>query len=185
MQTRITKIDENRPLQKRYTQAGTRPVSGKECEQLCRNAMDLNPGLPAANLVAEIIALAEPEYLSDLDQMLRARFFIRTVKALRARDHREEAAQLWLYPEIQKQVMQLPEAVPIGRGKTVERAKVIYKDLTRYLKILNKEDRERHQKRIAAVKALMKLWPTRTKNTQGRTLQEVDVAKARSAGLIE
>jgi hypothetical protein len=146
--------------------------------------MALYPELPAESLVEKINELAEPEFLFSLDQVLRSQFLIRTVKNLRASDRRAQAAQTWLFPEVQKIAAKLPPIIPIGKKKTVERAKASYEDLQNYLKVMNREDREKHKKRISAVKALMDLWPARTKKNQGTTLAQVDEAKARSAGLI-
>jgi hypothetical protein len=171
-------------LQESYTHGSARHVSGKECEELVRNTMALFPNLPAANLVQEIVTLAEPDFLAELDQTLRSRYFIRTVKRLRERDRSDESAAAWLFPEIREIAIKLPDLVPVGDGEKVERSKLHYEDLERYLKVLNQKDRERHQKRIAAVKALMELWPPRTKKLQGLTLAEIDANKARIAGLV-
>ncbi len=86
--------------------------------------------------------------------------------------------------EIEDIALSLPKHVPVGNGKTVDRAEACYEDLKRYRKVLNQEFRERHKKRIAAVTALMELWPPRTKKLQGTTLAQVDAEKARRAGLI-
>ncbi len=175
---------ENELSQKNNTNGEARRSTGSECIELIRNVMILHPDLPAANLVEPFIALADAELLIALDEILRAAYVIQTVKKLRARDRRQEAADGWLFPEVRKLAASLPPAVPVGKDETVERAKVVYEDLENYLKVLNKKNRERHKKRIAAVKALMALWPRRTSKTRGTTLADVDELRARRAGLI-
>ncbi len=162
----------------------------KESLDLARNAMALHPKLPAAQLVGPIIEQAEPAFLDELDKALRSRHFIQAIKTVRSEDRREESVQGWLFPEIRAHAAKLPEMVPTGADKKLPKDKLRFEDLKRYLRVLIKKDSERQRTRrasnpqIVAVKSLMKLWPPRSKKTQGITLAEVDTQIATRAGLV-
>lgn len=174
----------SRPSQKRNTHGDSRRVTGTECESVARDALALYPDMPALELAGRMAEFADPEFIAALDAQLRTRFWVRTILELRARERREKDAQDWLFPAIQEITAKLPARIPVGNKKTVPRGQIVYENLEQYLKVLNRRDRERHKKRIAAVLALMKLWPARSKKTQGITLSEVDRNKALHAGLI-
>ncbi len=89
-----------------------------------------------------------------------------------------------MFPEFKELTAELPQRIPIGGGEFVEILKVHYKNLKQYLKVLNERDRQRHEKRITAVKKLMDLWPPRSIKNRGMTLAELDAQKAKKAGLI-
>lgn len=158
----------SRVLPKGYMRVNPRP----DVDAIIRAVIDAEPDLPAAHLVDQITEFAGEELVAALDLSLRNEYIIRRAKLIRKRA--DESAQLWLYPAIQQHAPKLPNPVPIGDGETVERAKLCYKDLKRYLKILNQRSRDLHEKRIAAVQALMELWPARTKDNRGITLAQVD-----------
>jgi hypothetical protein len=164
----VLKQTKSRVLQKGDIRVNPRP----EVDAIIRGVIDANSDLPAAHLVDQITDFCGEELTAALDLSLRNEYIIRRTKLLRKRA--SESEQLWLYPAIQQHAPRLPDPVPIGDGETVERAKVCYKDLKRYLKILNQRSRDLHEKRIAAVQALMELWPARTKDNRGITLAQVD-----------
>lgn len=174
---------ESRVSQKSYTKVRPRPTR-REVEDLIRNADALYPGLPATHFPEKVSELAEAEFLAALDEGLRSQYLIRVTREMRMRDRRHDSGSGWLFPGIRTHAARLPEFVPIGNGETKERGKLNYKDLGRHLKVLRQENRARHQKEIAATVALRQLWPPRTKDTKGYTLDQVDKLKAREAGLI-
>ena len=157
---------------------------------LVSNARALYPGVPVAHLIGEITSMAEPEFLSQLDAMLHAQHFTQTGRAMRAEECAEERyRQLeadYLFPGIRENVARLPKRVDIGQGKKKDRAALSYEDLKRRLRVLDRRRRKRLETNAeaTAIKALMKLWPPRSKKAQGTTLAEVDAMKARQAGLI-
>lgn len=152
---------------------------------LISNARALHPDSPAANLLEPIYEMAEPEFLAELDRMLRAKYFLRLMLVDRIKAKREERASAWLTPEIREAALILPLRVPIGGDKEVPRSEMEYADTGRYLKYLDKEARDdrRTDKRRLAVKALRKLWP-RAQRARRMKLSEVDIVKAKRAGLI-
>ena len=152
---------------------------------LAREVMVLYPELPAANLVEHIVDLAEPEFLAELDAMLRARHFLGVIRAERAKERREQREAEWLFPELREAVCALPLGVPIGGGKVVARGDLRFPDTGRYLKLLDKRHRDRRaeDERRAAITLIRRLWP-RSKRARRMTLSEVDLVKARRAGLV-
>jgi hypothetical protein len=151
------------------------------------NARILYPDLPAVNLVERIIDMAEPEFLAELDGMLRAQHFIRVARMLRSEERRQQSRGDWLFPDIRENIEKLPRKVDVGGGKTKERADLIFEDLKRRLRVLSQKNRARlkDSAEVVAIQALMRIWPPRSRKTQGTTLGQVDVMKARKAGLIE
>lgn len=144
------------------------------------------PDLPSGNLVEHIVKLADEEFLARLDEILRARFFVQLARRALSIEKRAEAAQGMLFAEIREQAMKLPARLSVGKGRRVTRENLTYEDLKRRLAVLTAQSRDRfkNSREVAAVKALMKLWPTRSKTLQGLTLAEVDRRKAERAGLI-
>ncbi len=157
----------------------------KESENLYRNAKALHPDVPASHLVPHMIEMAEPEFLAELDIALRSQHFLKIARASIANDRRKQSApEQLLFPELKELAAELPQRIPIGGGEFVELLKLHYKNLKQYLKVLNERDRQRHEKRIAAVKKLMELWPPRSTKNRGMTLAQLDAQKAKRAGLI-
>lgn len=171
----------SRVLQKSYTHGEHAAPVAERVTELARNAIALYADLPATHFPPLIAEMGEPELLAALDEILRTKHLIQLVRALRRAESREPETG-WLFPEIQEHAAQLPKRVPLGNGRTIERRELCYEHLEIRLKLLNKRHRE--SKEVAALEALMKLWPPRTPKTQGRTLAEVDAMKARRAGLI-
>jgi hypothetical protein len=171
----------SRVLQKRYTHGEPAVPVVEGVTELARNAIALYPDVPATHFPSLIGELAEPELLAALDEILRAKYLIHLVRTLRRADTREPETG-WLFPEIQEHAPNLPRRVALGKGKIIERAKLCYEHLEIRLKLLNK--RHRQSKEVAALVALMDMWPPRTPKTQGLTLAELDTIKARRAGLI-
>lgn len=171
----------SRVLQKGYTHGEPAVPVVESVTDLARNAIALYADLPATHFPPLVIELAEPELIAALDEILRTKYLIQLVRRLRRVDAKRPE-EGWLFPEIQEHAPNLPRLVALGKGKTVERAKLCYEHLEIRLKLLNKKHRE--SKEVAALVALMELWPPRTPKTQGLTLAEVDTMKARRAGLI-
>jgi hypothetical protein len=154
--------------------------------ELADNALVLHPELSTVNLLEHVIALAEPEFLADLDKVLRAKHFLRIIRLQRAQRRSEQCEAQWLFPEIRAAALLLPLRVPIGDGKSLPRGELRFSDTGRYLKVLDKRQRDlrRSDGKRAAIVLIRKLWP-RTQRAHRMTLAEVDVVRARRAGLIE
>jgi|ERR1017187_2875224 hypothetical protein len=153
-------------------------------EELVSNAAALHPDLPATALVPHIIELAEPDFLAELDQSLRAAHFLRLIRVRRVAELRERRQAEWLFPEIQRAALTLPLRVPIGEGKTIPRNALHFADMTRYLKMLDKRDKAHHDSspQRDAIKVIRKLWPRSQRASKTITLGEVDVLRAKKAG---
>jgi len=151
----------------------------RESEELVDSAKALYPDLPIANLIEKLVELADPEYLEQLDSALRAAHFRRIIRARAMAKLKSEREAAWLFPEIRQAVLVLPTNIPIAKDKTVPREKIHYSDTTRYLKILDREDKGklRHSPKRLAIMAIRKLWP-RNKRARRMTLGEVDALKA-------
>ena len=171
----------SRVLQKSYTHGEPAVPVVERVAELARNAIDLYPDIPSAHFPPLIVELAEPEIIAAYGEIVRNQRLIALVRSLR-RAENTAPAQEWLFPEIQEHAANLPGRVYLGKGQRVDRAKLCYEHLTIRLKLLNKRHRE--SKEVAAIMALMELWPPRTATTQGRTLAQVDAMKARAAGLV-
>jgi hypothetical protein len=157
---------------------------------LVENARVLYPGVPTASLIPQIAEMAEPDFLAQLDAMLRVRHFIQTDKTMKrdewAKERARELEADWLFPAIRQNVANLPKRVDLGNGRKKQRGKLCYEDLKLRLRLLEQKSRKRLKQNTEAVaiRSLMKTWPPRSKKAQGITLGEIDVVKARGAGLI-
>lgn len=152
----------------------------KKSKELVSNARAIYPELPPANLLEHVIELADPDFLAELDGMLRSKHFLRIERAARLQQLQEERRSAWLSPEIRDAALVLPLRVPVGKGQTVSRDELSFPDTTRYLKILDKQDRESRDKNAkrAAIMAIRKLWPRSKRARRNMTLSAVDKLKA-------
>lgn len=161
----------------------------KALRQIAEEAIDriqiLEPNLGMTDLAARAIADTEADALDELSRALQSKYYQSLIRQRQRAEHSERHESEFLFPEIRKQVEQLPTRIPVGDGLFVLYEELQYTDLSKYLKVLNAQDRDRHQsnKKIVAVKALMELWP-RSHRTRGITLPQVDALKAKKAGLI-
>jgi hypothetical protein len=100
--------------------------------------MAMHQELPAANLLETVFNIADAEFLTELDEILRAKHFLgRRLRAGEAR--RRTAGREWLSPEIRPAALTLSAKVPVGNGKAVRRENFEYPHIARYLKVLNQE----------------------------------------------
>lgn len=153
----------------------------RESAILARNAIALHPELPAGNLLDVMLEIAEPDFLAELDAMLRGRHLVTAVRTERAKDRRQQQESAWLSPQIRSAAMALPVRVPIGDGKTIPRDKLEYAHLDLYLEVLANQDKARWEQdaKRAAVEQIRKLWPRAKKRPRLMTLAEVDAVKAK------
>lgn len=164
-------------------------LSAADLEQRSRELLEtaraLEPDAPLRNLIGPAIDLAEPEFLSALDMSLRSQWLLRVGRAMRAEKRREADASGWLFPQCRDAVLKIPARVDLGTGKRKNRGELTFEDLKRRLRVIAKKnrDRQKNNAEVAAIKSLMKLWPARSKKTQGTTLAEIDGIKAKRAGV--
>jgi beta-phosphoglucomutase-like phosphatase (HAD superfamily) len=132
-----------------------------------------------------LLRTADGDLRTDLSRLLLIKDFIARIRRLRAQQKRQERDSQLLFPELRGYVAQLPARLPIGDDVLVPSENACYADWQRYLKVLNAKDRDRHNnnKKIVAVKAIIKLWPE-SRKTRDTTLADVDELKARKAGII-
>jgi hypothetical protein len=153
----------------------------KESAEIAQRAILLYPKEPSANLVDKLLAMAEPEFLTELDAFLRTKHFTGAIRSERAKGRRQDQESAWLSPQVRAAAMALPARVPIGGGKTVRRDALEYAHIDLYLKYLDGQHRQRRENdaKRAAIEAIRKLWPRLKKRPRPMTLAEVDSVRAR------
>jgi hypothetical protein len=150
--------------------------------ELVQNALALHSDLPSVQLAAKIDALAQREFLKELDASLRVAHWLRLVRAERAKRTREKRDAAWTFPGIRDLALSLPLRVPIGDGKTVRRDQLRFEHTNLYLKVLSAQSREQAEKRKSAVLEIQKLWPRAERRPRQMTLAELDSFKSAGNG---
>lgn len=147
----------------------------RESKELVESALALHPDSPAANVLGTVADIADSDFLAELDASLRTKHFLTLIRAVRAREKREQRESMWLSPKIREAAIALPARVPLGGKKAVKREDLEFPHIGLAIKELNRRDLAQHKTnpKIAALEAIAKLWP-RAKRARKMRLLEVD-----------
>lgn len=142
----------------------------KTAEEMAANAIILEPRISPVVLAGRLVSEAEPDFVEELARSLMIVYFIRVIRAERAKQARKQRQEL-LFPGFEH----LPMRILGNRDKTVTLARATFSDVRRYYKRLSKKytERKTDMVKVAEAKALMDKMEKFARKEPGITVGDV------------